>query len=144
MWFPHKFKGPGVRYEVGTSVSSGHIVWVHGPFPCGLYPDLRIFRAGMKNALLPDEKVIADGGYPDECCITPQTVDAAHREAFNRIRARQETANRCLKAVLCSEPSLSSRHQHELVLLPCRCECNSTDDRSRGTSFHGVAQKRRL
>ena len=32
-WFSHKFHGPGLRYEVGISISSGYIVWINGPFP---------------------------------------------------------------------------------------------------------------
>ena len=32
-WFSHKFKGPGLRYEVAVSIRKGHIVWVNGTFP---------------------------------------------------------------------------------------------------------------
>ncbi len=67
-WFSHKFKGPGLRYEVAISIQGGDIVWVHGPFPCGKYPDLKIFQAGLKDKLLPGENVIADSGYSDERC----------------------------------------------------------------------------
>jgi len=42
-WFSHKFKGPGVRYEVGLCIRTGDIVWINGPFPCGQYPDITIF-----------------------------------------------------------------------------------------------------
>ena len=33
-WYSHKFKGPGIRYEVGVALN-GPIVWIHGRFPCG-------------------------------------------------------------------------------------------------------------
>ena len=58
-WFSHKFKGPGVRYEVGVCILTGDIVWLHGPFPCGLWPDLKIFRKSLKQQLLEGEKVVA-------------------------------------------------------------------------------------
>lgn len=41
-WVSHKFKGPGVRYEVGIAIGTGEIVWAFGPFPCGAYNDLNI------------------------------------------------------------------------------------------------------
>ena len=46
-WFSHKFKGPGVRYEVGIAIQTGWIVWVNGPFMCGNWPDLRIARDSL-------------------------------------------------------------------------------------------------
>lgn len=33
-WFSHKFKGPGVRYEVAVCIKTGDVVWINGPFPC--------------------------------------------------------------------------------------------------------------
>ena len=35
-WYSHKFKRPGLRYDVGLSVRSGTLVWAHGPFPVGV------------------------------------------------------------------------------------------------------------
>ncbi|KAG7361130.1 hypothetical protein IV203_036230 [Nitzschia inconspicua] len=55
-WFSHKFKGPGVRYELATCINTGDIVWFHGPFPCGSHPDLKIFRLGLKKHLLQGER----------------------------------------------------------------------------------------
>ena len=62
-WYSHKFKGPGLRYEIGLCIFSGHIVWVSGPFPCGEYPDLKIIREGIIHLLKEGEMLIADGGY---------------------------------------------------------------------------------
>ena len=42
-WYSHKFKKPGVRYEVGVAIKSGDIVWINGPYPCGAYADIKIF-----------------------------------------------------------------------------------------------------
>lgn len=71
----------------------GRIVWKNGPFKCGSYPDVRIFRLNMKSALLPGERVIADRGYGDERCSTPDTLTAEGRQLASEIRARHETVN---------------------------------------------------
>jgi hypothetical protein len=44
-WYSHKFKGPGVRYEVGVCIQTGHMCWVNGPYPCGEWTDLKIARS---------------------------------------------------------------------------------------------------
>jgi hypothetical protein len=64
-WFSHKFNGPGVRYEVAISIQMGDIVWVHGPFPCGKWPDLQVARDALIYALDAGEMYLADGGYYD-------------------------------------------------------------------------------
>ena len=94
-WFSHKFKGPGVRYEVGLCIMTGHIVWIHGPFPCGKWPDLKIFRNAMKQQLSPGEKVQADLGYRGEpdYIVLPTGVN----DIGQRVRARHETVNKRFK-----------------------------------------------
>ena len=42
--FSHKFKGAGLRYEVGVCIQTGFIVWISGPFRDGQWPDLSIFQ----------------------------------------------------------------------------------------------------
>jgi hypothetical protein len=72
MWYSHKFNGAGLRYEIGVCIQTGDIVWVNGPFKCGPWPDLSIFRINLKNLLLPREQVEADNGYRgDPSCRTP-------------------------------------------------------------------------
>ena len=63
IWYSHKFKAPGVRYEVGLTIRTGHIVWIHGPFPCESWPDMKNFRHVMIHFLGPGERVEADLGY---------------------------------------------------------------------------------
>ena len=73
-WFSHKFNGPGLRYEIGLSLQLGHIVWVNGPYPCGAWSDIKIFRDRMKLDLSKNERVEADNGYTGEdpdTCKTP-------------------------------------------------------------------------
>ena len=31
-WYSHKFKGPGLCYEIGVCIKTRWIVWVNGPF----------------------------------------------------------------------------------------------------------------
>ena len=62
-WYSHKFKGPGLRYEVAVSILGGDIVHTNGPFPCGTWLDISIFRSMLMDKLLPGEFVEADKGY---------------------------------------------------------------------------------
>jgi hypothetical protein len=62
-WYSHKFKGPGVRYEVGLRIQTGWTVWVHGPYPCASHPDLKIARICIYTQLNEGEMVVADCGY---------------------------------------------------------------------------------
>ena len=96
-WFSQKFRGPGLRYEVAVCIRTGHIVWTHGPFPCGSFPDLIIYRIAMKGSLAPGEMVVADEGYNDPTCLPGSDVDGEHRKRLAAIRARKETVNRRFK-----------------------------------------------
>ena len=60
IWFLPKFKGAGLRYEVGVCIQTGDIVWFNGPYPCGWGPDIKIFNQKLRHLLLPYEKVMAD------------------------------------------------------------------------------------
>lgn len=61
-WYSHKFNGPGLRYEAGVTVETANIASVHGPFPCGAYPDVKISRSGFLRTV---EAFIVNGGYRD-------------------------------------------------------------------------------
>lgn len=113
-WFSFKHRGAGLRYEVGIALESGEIVWVHGPFPASK-SDLHIFRRGMKDALAPDERVVADKGYAGEIsCYTPLSFDFTHASSSTcaALRARHETVNRRLKQF----GVLSQRFRHHRSL----------------------------
>ena len=60
IWWSKKSNGPGLRYELGVGIKTGDLVWVHGPFPCGQYNDLTIFKSGLANYLDKNERVEAD------------------------------------------------------------------------------------
>ena len=84
-WISHKFKGPGLCYELAVCILTGYIVWYFGPFPAAK-SDLQIYRIKLKTILGPHEKVVADKGYRGDYTVdTP--LDArndTHKEMMNR------------------------------------------------------------
>jgi hypothetical protein len=100
LWFSHKFKAAGLRYEVGVCIQTGDIVWVNGPFKCGQWPDVSIFREGLKALLLPREQVEADGGYRGEpkCRVPSMARNMDEYKKKKAARARHETINGRLKS----------------------------------------------
>ena len=99
-WYSHKFKGPGLRYEVAVCIQTGDVVWSNGPFPCGKWPDLKIFWLRLKHMLGPEEKVEADDGYRGEwqhACTPKMAVSDADYHAKKRARTHHETVNKHFK-----------------------------------------------
>lgn len=102
-WYSHKFRGPGVRYEIGVCIQTGWICWVKGPFPCGAWSDLKIFNNFLKNKLIPDERVECDNGYGGIRCDTPGKFAPTReqKQIKKDVRARHETINRKFKQFGC-------------------------------------------
>lgn len=104
-FYSHKFKKSGYRYEVALCIQTGYIVWINGPFPCGFYPDITIFRLGLRRKLLQArEKAQADLGYRGEpnCIILPNKYDSdAIKKLKDDCRARHETVNNYFKRFEC-------------------------------------------
>lgn len=98
IWWSHKFNGPGVRYEVGTCIRTGDIVWFRGPFPCNI-SDREIFDNYLSTKLLPGEGVEADSGYVGRDQIfTPGVAKTSkERKQKSQVRGRQENVNARLK-----------------------------------------------
>ena len=111
-WWSHKFNGPGLRYEIGISIRSGDIVWAHGGLPCGEWPDLRLARNALIDALLPGERVVADKGYNDPNYFDVPIGNADHQK--RQILARHETVNHRIKKFCC----MNNRFRHKLYLHP--------------------------
>jgi len=110
-WYSHKFKGPGLRYEIGISIASGDIVWAYGPAPCGSWSDLKIARTGIVRVMEHGEMIIADGGYKDaRYFITPNGLNNRDSRIQTVIRARHETVNRRFKQF----SVLGNRFRHPL------------------------------
>ena len=106
-WVSHKFQGPGLRYEVAVSIQSGDIVWINGPYQCGLYPDLTIFRRGLIYMLEGGEKVEADKGYAGER-LYANTPTPGIFDSGGIARSRHETVNKRFKQWGC----LGHRFRH--------------------------------
>lgn len=111
-WWSHKFNGPGLRYEIGICIRTGDIVWAHGGVPCGEWPDLRLARNAIVEALQPGEKVIADRGYNDQRYFDLPNGHADQQK--KQILARHETVNRRIKQFCC----MNYRFRHALYLHP--------------------------
>ena len=109
-WWSHKFNGPGLRYEIAIYIRTGDIVWAHGGFPCGQWPDLRLARNAFIHRLQPEEKALADNGYRDQNYFEFSNGDQQRK----RILARHETVNGRIKLFGC----MKERFRHALYLHP--------------------------
>lgn len=110
-WYSHKFNGPALRYEVAICIQTGDIVWIHGPFAAGAWPDVKIFRHALKNLLERGERVEADNGYGDEAVDGPhdKIYTVGQKVAKSHLRARHETVNRRFKEF----NALQQRFRHD-------------------------------
>ena len=106
-WYSHKFRKPGVCYEVGVAIISGDICWIKGPLPCGNYNDLKIFRMALEKSLDEGEYVETDLGYQgrnvkSRCPKGPLTAGRpVYTEMKKRVASRHETVNQRLKIFSC-------------------------------------------
>jgi len=98
-WYSFKFRAAGVRWEVGVSIFTGDIVWINGWFPCGAWPDIKIFRNDLLAKLLEtNEMVEADRGYRGEPdAINVPDGDNAPVDEKDQVRGRHETVNKRFK-----------------------------------------------
>ena len=101
-FYSFKFKKSGLRYEIYLCIKTGEIVWINGPYECGIWNNLQIFRNSLMSHLEPGERVEADDGYIGE---HPQHIKCPRGFANDpeciymqqRIRNRQETVNKRFK-----------------------------------------------
>ena len=98
VWWSHKFNGPGVRYEVGTCIQTGEIVWFRGPFPCNI-SDREIFDCFLSKKLIPGEGVEADSGYAgrEQIFLPGVAKNSMQRKQKSQVRGRHENMNGRLK-----------------------------------------------
>lgn len=87
-----------MSYEIAVCITTGDIVWIHGPFPAAT-PDITIFRFKLKDMLLPFEMVLADRGYRgNNKTLTPYMAkNSQHKRAMAVLRSRHEAVNRRFK-----------------------------------------------
>ena len=102
-WSSHKYNmKSGVRYEVGLCIATGDIVWINGPYNCGRWPDISIFRNSLLSHLAPNERVEADDGYIGEApryVKCPKSIANVPEKEYmqQRVRNRQESVNNRFK-----------------------------------------------
>lgn len=94
-WYSHKFRGPGLRYEIGLNIRSGEVVWANGGYPCGQYPDLKLAREAYTSLVNPGELTVADAGYNDVNYFIQK--NARNVKDHSVIMARHETVNKRIK-----------------------------------------------
>lgn len=114
-WFCHKTRRAGVRYEIASCIQTGDIVHVNGPFPCGQFPDSKIFKRRLQRKLQREgEMAVADRGYRGlpECRLPDQYLTRSEKFAQDRARARHETINGRLKTFRC----LSDCFRHDVSM----------------------------
>ena len=94
IWRSHKFNGPGVQYEIAICIQTGWIVWINGPFPCGI-PDRNISREWLNYELEDGELYLADGGYRNgqQYSMTPNGLHNLDQYIKKLARARHEAVN---------------------------------------------------
>ena len=118
-WYSHKSNGPGLRYELATSIQTGLISWASGPWRAGLWHEKEIFKNGLYLELDEGEPVHTDRGYSgtvDEdggvVFITPNTqgLEGDARRAHGQLHGRHEGVNGKLKRF----SVLENRFRHDL------------------------------
>ena len=122
VWHSHKFRKTGLRYEIGVCIQTGDIVWVNGPFKCGRWVDISIFRRNLKHKLLPGEMVECDGGYrgDPQCRHKHIIMNEADSRAKSAARARHETVNGDIKKFGCLQQVWRhDRHLHKYAFAAC-------------------------
>ena len=118
IWYSKKSNGPALRYELGVTIKTGDIVWLHGPFPCGQYNDCTIFNNSLSTFLEENERVEADDGYraadpgkvKSKSGLSSQYSSKEQLDVKNKVRARHETANKIIKQF----SSLAAIFRHDL------------------------------
>jgi hypothetical protein len=103
-FWSHKFRSSGLQYELAVCIKTGEIVWLHGPFPAGDWPDVNIFRHALKHYLGENERVEADDGYVGDdpkIVKTPRGIRFMESKEFHSARAEaracHETCNNIIK-----------------------------------------------
>ena len=109
-WMSHKFRGPGLRYEIGVSVSTKRIVWLYGPFPAGQENDQGIFNLKMCQNLLENEKVLGDSGYGGPKVLHGSLEGDPDNSRAAMLRAYHERINGRIKSFGC----MNQRWRHRL------------------------------
>ena len=90
-----KYNGPGIKYEVGICIRTGHIVWINGPFKAGEMNDLQVFKLMLEGLLYEWEFIEVDSGYRgnDKYKIPKHRIDTQERKDKLVVCARHKVVN---------------------------------------------------
>jgi len=110
-YYAHKFKGPGLGYEIALHLWESRMVWLRHSERTG-WNDITVYRQQLKTMIPDGKKVIADGGYrdaEDPQISTPNVYDLPELKTFKaRARMRQEHFHNRIKNFTC----LTSQFRH--------------------------------
>jgi hypothetical protein len=115
--FAHKFKGPGLNYEIVLGIYTGQICRVVGPYKAGAMPDLKVSKEEGLVAKLRrhKEKCVGDGTYRNAVFIN--SGPGLPRELLDLIKvvkARHETVNSRMKRCALFTCNRAFRHDIEV------------------------------
>ena len=109
-------------YKIRIVVKTGFIVWVNGPFPCGMGSDADIAQLSLHHELEPWEGYIADGVYRRIMGVA-RTPTGLHNMADRTealARARHECVNKRFKEFTCLKTMFQhNRADHYQWFAPC-------------------------
>ena len=101
-----------MRYEIAICITTGHVVWVNGPYPCGAWPDIKIAKDILYDMFNENEMALGDSGYKDGGFRfkTPSGLNNNESRMHSIARARHETCNRRMKQFQC----ISRKFRHNI------------------------------
>ena len=77
---------------------SGSIVWVHGPFPAGIYNEQFTFNLKILSSLSSRKKVLSDRGYGGPKIVHRLSLNYTVDTLSKNLRAHHEHTNRWVKS----------------------------------------------
>lgn len=80
----------GVVYELSVSKVTENILWVHGHFSCGSWPDLQIFQKKLVIELSASKKKIMNKRYRHERSVTIDAFFVWTKNVYTCIRTGHE------------------------------------------------------
>jgi len=110
-YFAHKYKGPGLGYELALHLYEPKLVWLRKNNKTK-DSDIKAYRQELKKKIPAGKFVVADGGYADKNDLqmaSPNAYDPPELKTFKaRARMRQEHFHSRIKAFNC----LTSAFRH--------------------------------
>lgn len=93
--YSEKLKGPGLGYQIASSMHTSDIVFVDGPYLPGEHNDIEMFRrSGLAKMLNKGERINADQGYvgeDPEFFVTPEGMGPGRKsKAFVKQKKRND------------------------------------------------------